>query len=44
MTRKPEGIAEATQLLRKLARVPKAELDRQIAKPKKRATKRKKKS
>lgn len=48
MVRKPEGIAETEDLLRKLAQVPKRELDREVekakAKSKKRAAKRKKKS
>ena len=44
MVRKPEGVAETEQLLRVLVKVPKAELDKQLAKrkTKKRAKKRKK--
>lgn len=48
MVRKPEGVAETEQLLRVLVRVPKKELDAQLAKTKakakakKRAAKRKK--
>lgn len=42
MAKKPEGVAETTDLLRKLVQVPKAELDRQLAKRKKRASRRKK--
>lgn len=48
MVRKPEGADAAESLLSKLVRVPKAELDREVAKAKaktkhkKRATKRKK--
>ena len=55
MVRKPEGIGETEDLLRKLIQVPKRELDRELAKrivklqrkeskSKKRAAKRKKKS
>lgn len=48
MTRKPEGVGETEDLLRKLVQVPKKELDREVekakAKSKKRAAKRKKKS
>lgn len=42
MGSKPEGIVETKDLLRKLAQVPKKELDREVAKRKKRAVKRKK--
>ena len=46
MVRKPEGIEETEKLLKVLVRVPKWELDEQLAKrkakAKKRATKRKK--
>jgi hypothetical protein len=48
MVRKPEGVAETENLLRTLVRVPKKELDAQLAKTKakakakKRAAKRKK--
>ena len=44
MVRKPEGVAETERLLSVLVKVPKAELDRQLAKrkTKKRAKKRKK--
>lgn len=42
MAKKPEGHAEAEQLLRKLVQVPKRELDREVAKAKKRAKKRRK--
>lgn len=42
MAGKPEGIGETKELLRKLAQVPKKELDREVAKHKKRAAKRKK--
>lgn len=44
MVRKPEGIHETESLLRVLVKVPKAELDKQLAKPKpkKKARKRKK--
>lgn len=34
MVRKPEGVNETEALLRKLVQVPKAELDKQLAKPK----------
>jgi len=48
MVRKPEGTDAAEALLSKLVQVPKAELDREVAKDKakrkKRAAKRKKKS
>ena len=44
MVRKPEGIAETEDLLRKLVRVPKRELEQVERKRKKRAAKRKKKS
>lgn len=39
MSKKPEGIEEFERLLRPLAQVPKKELDREVAKRKKRATK-----
>lgn len=44
MVRKPEGVAETERLLRVLVKVPKAELDKQLAKrkPRKRTKKRKK--
>lgn len=42
MAKKPEGAAEAESLLRKLVQVPKRELDRQLEKRKKRASRRKK--
>lgn len=42
MSKKPEGHGEAESLLRKLIQVPKRELDREVAKHKKRAAKRKK--
>jgi len=35
MVRKPEGVDETESLLQKLVQVPKAELDREMAKPKK---------
>lgn len=49
MVRKPDGVAETEDLLRKLVQVPKKELDREVQKHaarkhKKRATKRKRKS
>lgn len=44
MSKKPEGADAATSLLRKLVQVPKRELDREVAKYKKRAAKRKKRS
>lgn len=43
MVRKPEGIAETEQLLKTLVRVPKAELDKQLAKPKPKKKSRKRK-
>lgn len=42
MTKKPEGLPEFQSLLTKLAQVPKKELDRELAKQKKKAVKRKK--
>jgi hypothetical protein len=52
MVRKPDGVAEMEDLLRTLVRIPKKELDKQLAKTKakarakykKQAAKRKKKS
>ena len=41
-SKKPEGLPTFQSLLGKLARVPKKELDREVAKAKKRAAKRKK--
>jgi len=40
MVRKPEGAAETEDLLRKLVRVPKKELDQEVAKAKAKAKKR----
>lgn len=42
MRKKPEGFGEFQKLLRPLSKVPKRELDREIAKRKKKAAKRKK--
>jgi hypothetical protein len=42
MPKKPDGVGEAEALLRVLVKVPKRELDRQLAKRKKRAAPRKK--
>lgn len=42
MAKKPEGHAEFQSLLRTLVQVPKRQLDREVAKAKKRAVKRKK--
>lgn len=42
MSKKPEGFGAFQSLLSKLARVPKKELDREVAKQKKKAAKRKK--
>lgn len=42
MTRKPQGLPEFQSLLGKLTKVPKRELDQQVAKHKKKAAKRKK--
>jgi hypothetical protein len=42
MTRKPKGLPEFQSLLGKLVKVPKRELDRELAKPRKKAAKRKK--
>lgn len=44
MVRKPEGVNETEDLLRKLVRVPKKELEQVEQKRKKRAKRRKKKS
>ena len=44
MVRKPEGAKETEYLLRKLVKVPKKEVDAEVAKTKKKAKKRKKKS
>jgi hypothetical protein len=42
MPRKPKGLPEFQKLLRPLAKVPKRELDREVAKHKEKAAKRKK--
>jgi hypothetical protein len=42
MPKKPEGVGKFQKLLGKLAQVPKRELDREVAKAKKKAKKRKK--
>jgi hypothetical protein len=42
VTKKPQGLPEFQSLLGKLARVPKRELDREVAKHKKKAAKRRK--
>jgi len=42
MTKKPEGLDKFSTLLGKLSKVPKKQLDREVAKAKKRAVKRKK--
>jgi hypothetical protein len=42
MSKKPQGLPEFQTLLGKLVKVPKRELDREVAKHKKKAAKRKK--
>lgn len=43
MPKKPEGLAAATDLLRKVVQVPKAELDRHLAEKRKKRAKQPKK-